>query len=85
MRKVTIYGYAECRWCAAAKQFCAALKIPVDYRDIKLDPAARAELEQRRPDFTTVPQIFVGDQWIGGYDSLNAAYQSGQLPDLFGA
>lgn len=85
MSKVTVYGYEGCRWCDAAKVFLRSLKVPFDYYDIKADPTARAELERRKPDFATVPQIFAGEKLIGGYDHLNAAYLSGELLDLFGA
>ena len=55
----------------------------VDYQDINIttDTALREEMEQRSGRHT-VPQIFIGDTHVGGYDDLNALEVAGDLDKL---
>ena len=48
------------------------------------DPALRADMMQRAHGRRTVPQIFVGDTHVGGYDDLAALERRGQLDSLLG-
>lgn len=70
--KVTVYTFKICRYCDAAKnllqrQDIAFTEILVDSEDSK----TRAELQQKS-GMKTFPQIFFGDQVIGGYTELKA-------------
>jgi glutaredoxin 3 len=51
--------------------------------DIDADPAQRAEMI-RRSARRTVPQIFIGDQHVGGSDELHALDAAGELDALLG-
>ncbi|MGK2941468.1 MAG: glutaredoxin 3 [Immundisolibacter sp.] len=78
---VTIYTGALCGYCAMAKRLLedkgvAYQEIPVD-----LDVAQRADME-RRSGRRTVPQIFIGEQHVGGYDDLAALDRAGRLDAL---
>lgn len=78
MRKIRIYGTNSCAWCGAARMLLK--RKGLDYEDILVggDSARRAEMENlsgRR----SVPQIFIDDRSIGGYDDLVALDQSGEL------
>lgn len=78
---VTIYTGALCGYCAMAKRLLqdkgvAYQEIPVD-----MDVACRAEME-RRSGRRTVPQIFIGEQHVGGYDDLAALERAGKLDAL---
>jgi len=55
----------------------------VDYQDINVstDANLRAEMERRSGRYT-VPQIFIGDTHVGGYDDLNALEVAGNLDKL---
>jgi len=79
--KVTIYTGSFCGFCSAALRL---LEIKgVDYDEIKVSRSAdlRVEMEQRSGRHT-VPQIFVGDQHVGGYDDLADLEQRGELDAL---
>ena len=81
MTKVVIYSKAVCPYCDYAKEFFDQQKIA--YEEIKVDQDAKAlaymmEASGRR----TVPQIFIQDQPIGGYDDLMALHRDGQLDQL---
>jgi glutaredoxin 3 len=55
----------------------------LDYTEIRVDADAAKRAEMlARAHRRTVPQIFVGDQYIGGYDDLVAAVHSGKLAQL---
>jgi glutaredoxin 3 len=53
------------------------------YREINVedDPALREEMQQRSGR-RTVPQIFVGDRYVGGFDELSALERAGELDPL---
>lgn len=70
MKLIEIYGQTNCSYCKRAQEFCQTFDLPFVYRDIS-DPAARAEMFRRNSQATTVPQIFVGERHIGGYDDLS--------------
>jgi glutaredoxin 3 len=83
MTDVTIYTTRVCGYCVAAKRLLAARSIPYKELDVTGDDARRAWLVEttgRR----TVPQIFIGDRAIGGYDELAALDQSGKLAEMLG-
>ncbi len=78
---IVMYSNTTCGYCGAARMLLT--KKGVEFRDITVtdDPRLRTEMEQlsgRR----TVPQIFVGDHHIGGFDDLYALEQSGELDKL---
>ena len=78
---VTLYTSAICGYCVAAKNFLKSRG--VDWTEVRIDtdPAAREKMLAlaRR---TSVPQIFIGDTHIGGYDDLVALQRAGKLEPL---
>ncbi len=82
MREITIYTTMLCGYCAAAKRLLK--QKGAEFREINVgfNPALRAEMTRRAHGRHTVPQIFIGDQHIGGYDDLSALDQAGQLDAL---
>lgn len=81
MSNVIIYTKQTCPYCKLAKELLSARHIAFDEIRIDLDTAKQDEmirLSQRR----TVPQIFINQQPIGGYDDLAALAKSGKLDDL---
>ena len=81
MKKITIYTTTICPYCARAK---ALLKRKgLTYEEINAeDEKVRAEMIKKSGGMRTVPQIFVGDQHIGGSDELYALDQKGKLDEL---
>lgn len=81
MAPVKIYTTDYCGYCRAAKSFFKDLKIPYEEIDLSGDDEARHAL-QVRTQRHTVPQIFIGDTHVGGYDDLRALHRAGGLQPL---
>ncbi|MBX3688504.1 glutaredoxin 3 [Dokdonella sp.] len=84
MSRIEVYSTASCPYCVAAKQLLARKGLAFDEVRIDLEPARREEMLQRAAGRRTVPQIFVNDTHIGGFDDLAAAERSGRLDELTG-
>jgi glutaredoxin 3 len=83
MAKVVIYTTNWCPYCAGAKSLLRAKKVEFEEIDVTRDPERRAEME-RRSSRRTVPQIFIDDQPIGGYDEACDLDSTGELDRLLG-
>lgn len=81
MAKVVIYTKATCPYCHMAKDLLNAKQIPFQEIPVDHDEAKREEM-MRLSNRRTVPQIFINEQSIGGYDDLAAIAKSGKLNDL---
>jgi len=84
MKNIVIYSTASCPYCVAAKQFLGRKGLAFDEIRVDLDPAKREEMLARAAGRRTVPQIFIGDTHVGGYDDLVAADRAGRLDALTG-
>ena len=82
MKKVTMYSGNPCPYCGAAKALLKTKNIEIEEFDIWKDPAKAKEMLQRTNGARTIPQIFIGDHYIGGNDQLQAANRSGELDKL---
>ena len=81
MAKIEIYTTPTCPYCHAAKSLLA--EKGADYTEITvLDPELRAAMTQRASGRRTVPQIFIGDTHVGGYDDMAALDRQGGLDAL---
>ncbi len=81
---ITLYTSAICGYCVAAKQFLKTQGLAWNEVRIDLDPAERERMVARARR-TSVPQIFVGDTHVGGYDDMMALHRKGEfLPLLEG-
>lgn len=81
MNRIEMYTTATCPYCVAAKRFLANKGLAVDEVRIDLDRDKRAEMVERTKRMS-VPQIFVNDTHVGGYDDLVALDRSGGLTPL---
>ena len=85
MQKVTMYSTGVCPYCVRAEQLLKAKGVTgIDKIRIDLDPAQR-DLMMQKTGRRTVPQIYVGDTHVGGYDDLSALDAKGGLLPLLGA
>ena len=84
MPKIEMYSTAICPDCVAAKNLLKAKGL--DYQEIRIDTdrARFDEMLARSHGRRTVPQIFINDTHVGGYDDLSAADRSGKLAELIG-
>ena len=78
---VKVYTTTFCPYCVRAKQFLKSKG--VDFEEINLSGKfdELAELKART-GWRTVPQIFIGDKFIGGYEDMAALEAEGKLDDL---
>ena len=85
MATVTIYTKPYCPYCVRAVSLLE--KKGVDFTEIEaaFDPDKRREMMQRANGRATFPQIFVGDEHIGGCDEMMALEYAGKLDPLLAA
>jgi glutaredoxin 3 len=81
MKKVVIYTTPVCPYCVSAKRLLTKKGVAYVEIDVAGDDAARTQLAERT-GFLTVPQIFVGDEHVGGSDDLHALDAAGKLDAL---
>lgn len=84
--EIVMYTSATCPYCVAAKNFLASKGQKWREVRIDLDPAERERMVARAKR-TSVPQIFIGEEHVGGYDDMIAMHRDGRLEALleFGA
>jgi GrxC family glutaredoxin len=83
MPRIVIYTTSYCPYCFGAKAFLRSKNVEFEEIDVTDDPARRAEMECRSAR-RTVPQIFIDDQSIGGYDDVRRLDATGELDRLLG-
>jgi glutaredoxin 3 len=81
MAKIEIYTTPWCGYCARAKALLEKKGAAFEETDVMEDSVKRAEMRERSRR-STVPQIFINGQHIGGSDELAALEQAGQLDAL---
>ena len=81
MARIEIYTTPWCGYCARAKALLEKKGATYEETDVMEDAAKRAEMRERSKR-TTVPQIFINGQHIGGSDELAALEQAGKLDGL---
>lgn len=79
--RITLYTTATCPYCLAAKMLLKKKNLDFDEIGVGLDPAARANME-RLSGGRSVPQIFIDERPIGGFDQLSSLERSGELNQL---
>ncbi|MCX4029264.1 GrxA family glutaredoxin [Endozoicomonas sp. SM1973] len=73
MQRITIFGRPGCGYCRRAKELCEIKALNYKYIDIHEAGISQADLEKTigKP-VVTVPQVFIGQQHIGGFTELDA-------------
>ena len=79
-----MYARSGCGYCTRARQLLASKGISYTEIDTEAVAGARAEMQQRSGR-NTVPQIFVGDLHLGGFDDFNALDGKGELDRILAA
>lgn len=85
MAHVEIYTKAFCPYCSRAMALLRAKGVTVEEFDVTWGGARKAEMVQRSGGRTTMPQIFIDGQHIGGCDDMVALDARGGLDPLLGA
>jgi len=85
MPKITMYLTGVCPYCHMAERLLKSRGVEsIDKIRIDLDPAQREEM-MMKTGRRTVPQIFIGERHVGGFDDLSALDKAGQLAPLLAA
>ena len=82
MKSVTIYTGPLCNYCEAAKSLLTRNNIEYKEINIAMVDGAMDEMISKANGKRTIPQIFFGDQHIGGYDEARALEKDNKLQDL---
>ena len=78
MKNIEIYSTNDCPWCIRARALLESKEIA--YEDIIItSDGDRAQEMVGRSGRLTVPQIFINNEFIGGFDELLLINQAGQL------
>lgn len=83
MSTITVYSKNFCPYCDWSKQLLQ--KKNVEYTEIKIDEnrdGFKEMMDRTNNTARTVPQIFIGDTYVGGYDQLSALDKEGKLDPL---
>ncbi len=83
MPDIVMYTTAMCPYCVRAKMLLQRKGMSWDERRIDIDDALMSEMLQRS-NRRTVPQIFIGDQHVGGYDDMAELDAMGRLDPMLG-
>jgi glutaredoxin 3 len=78
MARIEIYTTPFCGYCARAKSLLDKKGAHYEEMDVMMDDKKRVEMRERAKR-STVPQIFINGQHIGGSDELAALEQAGKL------
>lgn len=85
MAKVEIYTKATCGYCMMAKRLLSRKGVAFEEYPVGSDATKFEEMKRRAEGGRTVPQIFVGDVHIGGFDDMNALDKAGNLDPMLAA
>lgn len=82
MAKIIMYSTATCPYCIRAEQLLQRKGVAeIEKIRVDLQPALRAEMVEKTGR-RSVPQIYIDDRHIGGYDELATLDRAGQLDEL---
>jgi len=79
--RIVIHGTRYCGYCRSAERLLQQRKIEFEYVDVSGNREARHAL-YRQTGRTSVPQIWIGERWIGGCEDLEELEDSGELDEL---
>lgn len=85
MAEVVIYSSPFCGYCARAKRLLDEKGVAYQDIDVFAEPRRRQEMTEKAEGRTSVPQIFIDGQAIGGSDDLYALDKAGKLDALLGS
>lgn len=82
MPPVVVYTTPYCSYCGSAKALLRRKRVEFIEINVAGAPDRRAEMVERADGLTTVPQIFIGPNHVGGSDELHALDEAGKLDAL---
>jgi glutaredoxin 3 len=82
MPQITVYSGPNCPYCQRAKMLLQKKHAQFNEIDVEADPSKLTEMMAKTGGRKTIPQIFIGVQYIGGCDDLYALDAAGRLDSL---
>lgn len=82
-KPVLMYSKSGCPFCTAARDLLRGKHVEITEIAIDGDSGKRTEMIERSGRHT-VPQVFIGDEHVGGFDDLDALEQEGALDRMLG-
>jgi glutaredoxin 3 len=82
--RIEIYTKWGCPYCVAAKSLLDGKGVAYEEYDLTMGGPKRAEMLERVPGASTVPQILIDDKAYGGFDDINALDRAGKLDPVLG-
>ena len=79
MSGILVYSTAVCPYCVAAKNFLTSRGLAYDEVRVDRDRSEFDTMLRRSSGRRTVPQIFIHDRHVGGYDDLMKLHRNGEL------
>lgn len=79
MQQITVYTTPYCGYCSMAKRLLGQRQLAFKEVDLAQDPDLREKLMRENNGYRTVPMIFIGAEFIGGYSELAALDRGGGL------
>ncbi len=84
MSKVVMYCTGSCPYCSMAERLLTQKGAAIEKIRVDLDPSQR-EVMMQKSKRRTVPQIYIDEHHVGGYDDLHALDKAGKLDPLLQA
>lgn len=85
MAKIEIYTKAFCPYCSRALKLLGDKGVAFEEYDVTMGGPKKAEMVERSGGRMTMPQLFIDDRHIGGYDDMSAMDRAGKLDALLNA
>jgi len=86
MQEITVYTTTTCPYCVSAKRLLSQYGLLYKEVDLTMNPELRQRLSAENSGYRTVPMIFIGKDFIGGFTELAALDKAGKLvPKVEGA
>ncbi|MCX6126197.1 MAG: glutaredoxin [Proteobacteria bacterium] len=79
MQIVKLFTKDACPYCDAAKRLLKKLAISFEEKNLENDAAERQRLSVLAGGYRTMPMIWIGETFVGGYSELDALNQRGEL------
>ena len=76
---IQIYTANFCGYCTLAKKMLTKKNMPFWETNLTLEPTKRSEMIKRSNGRSSVPQIFISNMYVGGYDEISQLEKSGRL------
>ena len=79
MQIVKLFTKNSCPYCDAAKRLLKKLAISFEEKNLENEPVERQRLSVLAGGYRTMPMIWIGETFVGGYSELEALNQQGEL------